>query len=366
MALTFKSWDSPASGNWGGKIKKSYGAATTSSRFTSWKDYDWVGLGTNCDSAYQIALAEVKEGLEAEYTSFLARKAQFKESMNPEGGAYEGNLSDEYPMPKMTLEEVQHIKQKATGDVVENFCEVNGLKNVSIQLMQQLTTYIGNTRLTTVDGGDYVPSRANTREGMISGRALFNQIFSTAEGKGLHYFLMYDNRSSYLETQYKGPSRNFCALVPLVLYAFKLIKGIPYSHWFRPELRGIVNPKLADAMLWNEVDYPKPQKDELITARNEGLMTKTGTKAGQTRNPVYTFKLYGKTAVTGLPDYVQVMYVQIWCAHPENRTKYMILDPSNWDTMPPSLVDTEVIAETKPLTPSLKFERKVSIEDLAW
>ena len=362
----FKSWDSPASGSWGGRIKKSY-SPSYASTFTSWRDYDWAGLGVNCDSAYQIALAEVNSDIKEEYKAFLARKAELYESMNPEAGSYEGNLSDKYPMPKMTLEEIQHIKQRATADVVDYFCETNGLKNSSIQLLQQLVTYIGNIRLTTVDGDDYYPSRVNEKGGLISGRALYNQIFATAEGKGLYYFLMYDNRSSYLETQYKGPAKNFCALVPIVLYAFKLIKGIPYSHWHRSDIRGVVNPKLADAMLWDEEEYPKPERDAILTARNEGLQIKTGAKAGQPRNPVYTFKLYGKTILTGIPDYVQVMYSQIWCAHPENRTKYMILDPSNWDTVPPALVDTETLAvDTKPLTPSVRFERTVNKEDLAW
>jgi hypothetical protein len=176
---------------------------------------------------------------------------------------------------------------------------------------------------------------------------------------------MYDNRSHYLEKQYTGPGKNFCALVPLVLYAFKLVKGIPYRHWYKKDIIGIVNPKLAMAMLWDEKLDPKPSREEIIQAREDGLLVKTGKFAGTRRNPVSTVRLYGTSCISHLPEYIQTMYAQIWCAHPENRTKYMILDPSNWDTMPEALISSEVVTSTPAKPIGLSIGRH-NLEDDPW
>ena len=40
------------------------------------------------------------------------------------------------------------------------------------------------------------------------------------------------------------------------------------------------------------------------------------------------------------------MLCQIWLAHPQHRTEYMILDPNNWDTIPAPLIETDLIKTT--------------------
>ena len=353
MSIKFKSWDTPANGNWGGKIPKSspYG-----SRFTSWRDLDWAGLADNCESAFQIAKAEVESAMDDAYNARVGALEKRYEAMNPEGGAYEGNASEAIPYPSLTMHQVVEIKQKATTDILEVFCNNNGLKTTGTQLLGLLITYFSSFKLSNMSGEDYdsvtaeASLKAGTTDGLISAKAFYRQLCATPEGRGLHYFIMYDNKSHYLEKQYTGPGKNFCALVPLVMYAFKLIKGIPYRYWYRNEILGITNPKLAMAMLWDEKIDPKPPVEEIIKARENGLRVKTGAKAGTVRNPVSTAKLYGTSCLSDLPEYVQTMYAQIWCAHPENRTKYMILDPSNWDTMPAPLIQAEVL-ETKAASP---------------
>jgi len=356
MAKSFKTWDTPANGGWAGTSVKNYTSTSSARRLSSWSELDWATLGSNCDSAANIAIIDATQQMNDEYAEFLARKEREEVYKNPEGGAYEGNLSDKYPPWYITLEASQSIKQQATSDILEQFCDSNMLKFMGIQLLPMLITYIAQHRLTTMSGDDYDPTlavaslRDENNYGLISGKALYKQIFTSPVGKGLYYFLMFDSRSKYLETQYKGPAKNFCALVPLVLYAYKLVKGIPYSHWAKEEIRGIVNPKLATAMLWDEEVHEKPPVDIILHARDIGLMTKSGPSAGKLRSPVYTFKLYGETPLSKLPEYIQVMYTQIWCAHPDNRTKYMILDPSNWDKMPDPIIASEVSVTKSPLS----------------
>jgi hypothetical protein len=56
------------------------------------------------------------------------------------------------------------------------------------------------------------------------------------------------------------------------------------------------------------------------------------------------------------------MLSQIWVAHPENRTKYMVLDPLNWDRVPPPLIETDIFQ--KPV-----YEISVAVDtdnDLPW
>jgi hypothetical protein len=43
-----------------------------------------------------------------------------------------------------------------------------------------------------------------------------------------------------------------------------------------------------------------------------------------------------------VPELAQTMIAQIWCAHPSNRTKYMVLDPKNWDAIPAPLISSDI------------------------
>jgi hypothetical protein len=41
------------------------------------------------------------------------------------------------------------------------------------------------------------------------------------------------------------------------------------------------------------------------------------------------------------------MLTQIWCAHPENRTKYMVLCPYAWDCIPPPLISNNIFLDAQ-------------------
>lgn len=337
-------WDQPATRY---MSKRAY---TTPTRLTAnWRDINWAALNKLCQAEQQHAVDTYKEERTIKYEQWLDEKEREYSSLHPESGSYEGNLRDEHPIGAPNFETLFRIERISSNKAIEAFIIDQRIKESAMYLMPQIIEHIGTFKLTTIAGEEYNADAARlsitegTNEGLISAGKLYRAYFSDDTMMGLYNFLLLDSRSAYLETQYKAPARNFCALVPLIMYAFKL-KGLPYSHWDPKQLFAIVNTKLLDAMTCDMTN--KPDNETILAARAEGLLTKSGPKVGQIRNPAYTFKLFGKNALSEFPELAQVMLSQIWCAHPENRTKYMILDPSNWDTMPTPLISQEAINPT--------------------
>jgi hypothetical protein len=116
-------------------------------------------------------------------------------------------------------------------------------------------------------------------------------------------------------------------------------------------------------------EAPQLTREELLQIRDQGLTFQAGTKRGQTRKPETTYKLYSiqDTQIGKLPLLAQTMLTQTWCAHPVNRTKYMILDPLNWDRLPTPLVTEDIFGNSsyQPTTISL-VEPKKAVPDLPW
>jgi len=211
------------------------------------------------------------------------------------------------------------------------------LGSLLIAVMPQIMAYITQK--------PFRLSEVSTVEGKwINGKTMLKNSFDFTSDwdRGLYCFLMLDSRSAYLPTQYKGEGRQFCSLVPLIPYAYKLHHKINYSQWDRNTLHWVVNPSLCNAMLY--IPDKAYTREELIHARELGLVYQTGAKAGESRNPVSTFKLWATKGgcMSGVPDLAQVMYTQIWCAHPQNRSHYMVLDPKHWDTMPTPLISENI------------------------
>lgn len=202
-----------------------------------------------------------------------------------------------------------------------------------------------------------------TTEGRIDSTKILKHAFDFSDPweRGMYIFLMLDNRGSYLPTQYKGEGVQFCALVPLILYAYKLHHKIPYSKWDKASLKWSVNKALHDAMI-HEGEYTR---DQLLAARELGLVFQGGASVGKSRNPQSTFKLWAtrEGCMHKVPHLAQVMYTQIWCAHPSNRTPYMVLDPKNWDIMPTPLVTQDIF---KPAAVSKTAIQQSDNKDLPW
>lgn len=299
------------------------------------------------DEWQEMAALAQKSAEDAAYESFISRKETML--VDSESGAYEGQLRDEHPQNnRMPLENRAYGRRKAgQRALVDKFIKGYNLGDWSESVMPQIITKVGNMTL------------SRNENGLISGKRFILDNFKTDADKGLWAFLMLDTRSSYLGTQYKGSSKLYSTLVPLILYAVRLVRGEAYTAWDPAELRSVVNNDLADAMLFRTEHWPT--KEELVEGREQGLIIGSGKDAGKKRSPISTFKLYATvgTCYQSMPPCLQVMLAQIWVAHPDNRTKYMVLDPLNWDKVPAQLIETELLDPKLPHTGSYE-------SDLPW
>lgn len=333
--------------------KKSALKVVTYSTNVNWKDLPWDTLAKECDEEQVVALETARASRLQAYNNFIQSKVEEWEALNPEA-PFEGNFSEQHPFPELSRAEQFRVRQEANKQCVTSFLERIAFKSYAMNVLPQIIEHVasfgvsrGKLVLETVSGGEYDPKLAelSLKEGntdnLISGVCLYKKYFTRSDqDRGLYNFLTHDVRSNYLDVQYKHPGKTYCSLVPLILYAFKLKHAVPYRHWHRPDVRGLVNQALADAMLCDNV--PELSKDEILEARNTALTIKSGAGMGKMRNPSNTYKLYGSHAFYKLPSLVGVMLAQIWCAHPSNRTKYMVLDPKNWDNIPAPLIAEEV------------------------
>lgn len=174
---------------------------------------------------------------------------------------------------------------------------------------------------------------------------------------GLYNFLMTEHRGDIIYgTQYSSEYRSYSALVPLVLAAHKQLNDIPYSSWSIEGLDIVVNKTLYEAMTTEEfIDYTR---EELIAIRDEGLVIKSGAKAGQLRSPVSTatlVKVESAPQWARLPKLAKTMLTQTWLAHPQNRTDLMVLHPRDWDLMPEPLDSSDIFVEEIVETTSSKL-----------
>jgi hypothetical protein len=156
-----------------------------------------------------------------------------------------------------------------------------------------------------------------------------------------------------------GDAKKYCTLVPLILYAHKLYNNVDYSRWERETLNYVVNDSLCEAML---TETPQLTTERLLELRDIGLIS-----AGKSRSAVTTYSLYhlGGTELSECNTLVKLMLCQTWAAHPSNRTKYMILDPMNWDKMPTPLIDVNIFKTPQPqVAPSRSAEPNPAVADV--
>lgn len=296
-------------------------------------------------TAEQTALAELESSVQHEQD-----KLNKLFNLDSEAGAYEGNYSDVANLPELDPELLAAYKDKAGQAAVKSYVEVLGLAEWSHVFMPEIISLIAPMTL-----------KRNER-GLISGLRFRNENFTTPKLRGLYYFLKLDARSSYLKTQYKAPNSSYCSLVPTIMYAHKLVHGVKYSEWDPEEIEYVVHPQLAEAMRY----VPEPMTvDEIMHERTEGLTVRNGPTSGKVLSAVWKHKLAGPQLKTGIfkdtPYLAQVMLAQIWCAHPDNRSAYMVLDPVNWDKVPKALIDSDVMAMSSiPFTSSVFNKAPIS------
>lgn len=216
--------------------------------------------------------------------------------------------------------------------LLEDFATRFGLKKSSDWFFSQALAKFGQLRL------------AKNESGLYSAKKLFlEQISGNNELYALVQLFKHPQRSMLLDKQTDVKNRNFCSLVPIVMSAFKKFHGVGYSEWDPSEIFGITEPNLVKAMLLKEL--PDLTKEEVLEFRDAALTVKTGDNAGTRRNVATTYTLYfpAGSPIHELPTLARHMMCQTWCAHPSNRTEFMILNPLEWDDLPQPLVSVDVV-----------------------
>jgi hypothetical protein len=160
-------------------------------------------------------------------------------------------------------------------------------------------------------------------------------------------------RGSLVKLQSRPEYANYSALVPLILCAQKKYNGVPYSAWDLQESSPVVDESLLEAMLWRDDDVYNLGSERVLEIRTQGLTIKSGEKMGQVQRPTSTWCLKGikDTEYASVPALAATMLSQIWVAHPTLRSEYMVLDPYDWDRMPPPIVTTEIFKQPDPKSP---------------
>ena len=182
-----------------------------------------------------------------------------------------------------------------------------------------------------------------------SAKALYlDHIAKSKELLAIWHLVRFSARSALVEKQIDVRYRDYCSLVPIIMAAFKRHNDIGYEEWDRSEVHGIVEEKLAQAMLLDEV--PQLTTEEWLAERDAAIMWKSGDKEGTPRNPATTYQMYPSkgSVLLEVPPLARIMLCQTWCAHPSNRTRLMVLSPTEWDGLPQPLVSSRVLSNTTP------------------
>jgi hypothetical protein len=188
-------------------------------------------------------------------------------------------------------------------------------------------------------------------------------------------------RGSLVKSQINPEFASYSALVPLVLMGLKKYRGIKYQQWDIDSNTRLVDENLRAAMFWEPGEetqgcYPSLDycaqyglgSNDLIALRDQGLMIKSGPKAGQLNKPTSAWCLRGMrgTSIETAPKLVGTMLTQIWVAHPSLRTEYMVLDPIEWDWMPPPLIAENIFKLNDTMLPRSATTLQDTAPALPW
>ena len=135
----------------------------------------------------------------------------------------------------------------------------------------------------------------------------------------------------YLNVKSQAEHPTFSTAVPYVLYAHKLHNSTSYESWRGLQrLPDLVNPYLKPLVLFDG-EVPSYGAEELLELRLKAIV-----RAGSVQNATaWTLVRTGDADFDALPQCIRRMLLQSWMHNVQNRNKYMINDPNNWDNMPP-------------------------------
>lgn len=256
-------------------------------------------------------------------------------------------------------QELQSIDFEPTyGKSVESFeawAESHELSHLAPWLLPQLVAHFGSWKLIFSD--DKIDCLKTIKHNCSDPK------------QRAFYTLSRIKRSVLVQNQTKSP--DYATLTPLILMGLKRMQGVQYETWrTAKDLSWILEPRLFEATMLDSTVVKNCcglGSDRLIEIRNQGLLARTGTKAGQMKPAKSTWSLTGiqDTELGSLPKLTQTILTQCWLAHPESRTPYMILDLENWDAMPQPLVTNDIFKVVQP-QPSTKKQTKELAATLPW
>lgn len=262
---------------------------------------------------------------------------------------------------KITKQDITELDLKAINSMtdveLEEFCTTQKLSHHHTWLLPQMVAHFGTWTL------------AKTSSGQIDILATLKQNVGTDPKLQAIWKLSRVKRSLLIPIMSKAPE--YGTLTPLILMGQKRMCGVSYNSWVGlPNLEYVLESRLLEAVDLSLEDLRligSLGSDRLIELRDQGLLQRTGAKAGQSKKPESTWSLTGMqgTEIAHLPKLTQTMLTQIWLAHPSLRTPYMILDPLNWDRLPAPLLTPEIFKAPEPEIPR-KIKPEPVVDKLPW
>ena len=263
---------------------------------------------------------------------------------------------------KITKQDIFELDLKSinsmTDTELEQFCEANLLAHFHGWLLPQLVAYFGTWTLVKDSLGS-IDILATLKHNVGQDPKL----------QGL-WKLSRVKRSLLVPVMSKSP--DYATLTPLILMGQKRMCGVEYNQWKAlPNLEYVLESRLLEALNLNHDDLllcSSLGSDRLLQLRDQGLMQRTGVKAGQLKKAESTWSLTGmqSTEIAHLPKLTQTMLTQIWLAHPSLRTPYMILDPNNWDNLPTPLLTPDIFKAPEPELKKQKPKPTPVVDKLPW
>jgi hypothetical protein len=206
------------------------------------------------------------------------------------------------------------------------------------------------------------------QEGLIDPKAFMIKNFGTDKWRiGMWKVVHKLRRSALVKSQSTAEYANYSTMVPLIMSGLKKHQDIPYSRWSKENLHLVMEPSLLEAATC--VVPSDITTEHILEARETGLTVKGGPNAGKVNNPITTWRLMGiqHTSLQGLPVLTQTMLAQIWVCHPSLRSKYMILDPMDWDNIPDSIIPTDAkMFHSSNDTKTSRTTKKSEVVDVPW
>lgn len=266
---------------------------------------------------------------------------------------------------KLVFNPLEHMFKLTSNDIkdfpFQDYAKLNPSQCEDLAKSQYITAY--NSWMLPQIAAHYGSWTLVWRDGKVDSVATAKKNIVTPWHIGLWKVCTYLKRGSLVKSQINPEFASYSALVPLILMGVKKFQGVLYKHWDITSDTFLVDKNLREAMFWqpdmsrddhnlrsHELCYGLGS-EELLALQRQGLFVRSGPKAGTSLKPTSAWCLRGMrgTGIDKAPKLVGTMLTQIWVAHPSLRTEYMILDPNDWDWMPPPLVTTELFKpETKP------------------